>query len=156
MRLLCGTAVLAFIVGSTILAWRFGWERGSTEFDRWLYASVGAAGDIVKALMPLLAAWSFRDRQWGRGLACVAVFLMCSAWSFASSFGLTATQLANKLADQVVASQTYNDRKAEHDRLVQQLGWLPKVMPAGENAEAAARAAVEQVDASANAECIRR
>jgi hypothetical protein len=47
-------AVAAFIVVSPVVAARFGWCLGALEYDRLLYAALGAFADLLKAFVPLL------------------------------------------------------------------------------------------------------
>jgi hypothetical protein len=150
-----GTAVAAFIAVSTVMAFRFGWTLGSTAYDQWLYATVGASADAVKAFLPLLitAAWS--ASQYLRCLAATALFTVVTAFSLTSSFGLAALQRADKLSVHAAMATTYHDRRAELDRLIAERAKI-NARPVAENAETLAQEAISQADASARSECAKR
>jgi hypothetical protein len=149
-------AVLVCVLVSAVLAGRFGWTRGASDIDRSIYGSAAVALDLLKPCLPLLAVISWHAGKVPQAIVAWFAFLWLTGFSLLCASGLTATQLAEKLSLKSAASTAYEAHKAEFERLVLQRGWLPQVTPADEGAEAAARAAAEQVDASVKAECEKR
>ena len=67
LRVLLGLpAVLVCLLATASMAFRFGWNLGSEEIDKWIYASAGVAVDLIKALLPLLIVWAWiaTPRRW--------------------------------------------------------------------------------------------
>jgi hypothetical protein len=151
-----GLIAVGFTLVSTVMASRFGYSLGSTETDRWLYAAAGALADILKALLPLFIVAAWFVGQYVRSIAAAVLFVVFTGYSLASSFGLAAIQRAEKLGDHAAVASTYQDRRAELDRLLAQRAQLPAFRPVDAAAETAARTAVEREDASVKAECEKR
>jgi hypothetical protein len=150
-----GVAVAAFVGVSTVMAARFGWTLGATDYDQWLYAAAGGFADVLKAFLPLLITTAWLARQWMRSLAGAALFIAVTAYSLTSSFGLASIQRAEKLGDHAATATAYKDRRADLERLITARASInPK--PVAASAEALAQAAVEQAEVSVVAECARR
>jgi hypothetical protein len=151
-----GLIALGFVAVSTVMAGRFGYSLGSTETDRWLYAGAGGLADVLKALLPLFIVAAWFAGQYVRSLVGALLFVVFTGYSLASSFGLAALQRAEKMGEHAAVASTYQDRRAELDRLLAQRAALPPFRPLDAAAESAARIAVEREDASVKAECEKR
>src|SRR5262249_40020306 len=116
-RLLMAIAVLACIFASATFAFEFGWTRGATDVHRWTYAFAGVALDLLKSGLPLLAATAWHERRPARSFACWVVFVVLTSLSLWCAYGTTATQLAEKFANQAVAQSDLSTRRATLDRL---------------------------------------
>jgi hypothetical protein len=149
-------AVLGCVVASTTLAFRYGWTRSVNEFDQWTFAGAAAALDLVKTGLPIVAATTWAARECGKAVAAWLGFIFLTLLSLWCAFGMTATQLADKGTAQTVAKSTYDERKADLERLTKERAELPKFQPRTATAEAAAREAVERAEASVTAECRKR
>ena len=117
---------------SAVFAWRFGWTRGSTDVDRWIYGGGAVALDLLKATTPLLAVVAWHA---GKAPRAIAAWFALTAFSLMCASGLTATQLATKFANnQAAAGTDQTNRQATVDRLVAQRKAMPTVPPTSEEA----------------------
>jgi hypothetical protein len=116
-RGLMAIAVLASIGASATFAFEFGWTRGATEVYRWTYALAGVALDLLKSGLPILGATAWHDSKPARSFACWVVFAVLTGLSLWCAYGTTATQLAEKFADQAVAQSDLSTRQVTLDRL---------------------------------------
>ena len=118
-RALMGIAVLGCIAASATFAFEFGWTRGATEVHRWTYALAGVALDLLKAGLPIFGAMAWHESKPARSFACWLVFLVLTGLSLWCAYGTTATQLAEKFADQAVASTDQATKQGKLDRLLE-------------------------------------
>jgi hypothetical protein len=149
-RALMAVAVLACIAASATFAWEFGWTRGATEVHRWTYASAGVALDLLKSGLPILGAMAWHEHKPARSFACWVVFAVLTTLSLWCAYGTTATQLAEKFANQTVAQTTQERRQATLDRLRAQrdaLSFTETSEEAVKTAEATVATAAEQAAA---------
>jgi hypothetical protein len=151
-RFLMAVAVLGCIVASASLAAEFGWSRGASEVRRWTYALAGVALDLLKPGLPIFGAMEFHERKPARSVACWLVFAVLTTLSLWCAYGTTATQLAEKFANQAVASMAETSKQMVLDRLRKQRDALAFTETSAESvktaedavATAAARAADEK------------
>ncbi len=151
-RVLMGIAVLGCIAASATFAFEFGWTRGATNVHRWTYALAGVALDLIKAGLPILGAMAWHESK-PRSLACWVVFAVFTGLSLWCAYGTTATQLAEKFADQTVASTTQAPKQRKLDRLLED---KKKQLPYTVTSEEVVRLAKEKSDTATNqriAEC---
>ena len=149
-RLLMGVAVLGCIAASATFAFEFGWSRGATDVHRWTYALAGVALDLLKSGLPIFGAMAWNDRHWTRSGACWFAFVVLTGLSLWCAYGTTATQLAERLAHRIVASDAKADRTATRDRLRKlrdALVFAETSAEAVRTAEAAVKAVADQVKA---------
>jgi hypothetical protein len=149
-RVLMAVAVLACIAASATFAWEFGWTRGATDVHRWTYAFAGVALDLLKSGLPILGAVAWHERKPARSSACWLVFAVLTTLSLWCAYGTTATQLAEKFANQAVAQTTEERRQATLDRLRKQrdaLSFAETSEEAVKTAEATVATAAEQAAA---------
>ena len=142
-------AVLACVVASAVFAWRFGWTRGASEVDRWIYGGGAVALDLLKATAPLLAATAWHSGKAPRAVAAWFAFVWLTAFSLMCASGLTATQLAEKLSLKAVASAEQSSKQTTLDRLRKQRDKLEFTETSAETVKAAEDAvatATEQVN----------
>ena len=143
-------AVLACIAASATFAFEFGWTRGATEVHRRTYALAGVALDLLKAGLPIFGALAWHESRPARAFACWMVFIVLTGLSLWCAYGTTATQLAEKFANQAVASTDQTSKQTTLDRLRQQrdaLSFTETSAEAVKTAEAAVVAATEQAAA---------
>ena len=148
-----GIAVLGCIAASATFAFEFGWTRGATLVHRWTYALAGVALDLLKSGLPILGAAAWHDSKPWRSGACWFVFIVLTGLSLWCAYGTTATQLAEKFADQTVASTTQARRQRKLDRLLED---KRKQLPYTETSEEVVRLAKDKSDTATNqriAEC---
>jgi hypothetical protein len=134
------------------LAAEFGWSRGASEVRRWTYALAGVALDLLKPGLPIFGAMEFHERKPARSVACWLVFAVLTTLSLWCAYGTTATQLAEKFANQAVASMAETSKQMVLDRLRKQRDALAFTETSAESvktaedavATAAARAADEK------------
>ena len=146
-RLLMAVAVFGCIAASATLAFEFGWTRGATEVHRWTYALAGVALDLLKAGLPIFGALAWHESKPARAFACWMVFVVLTGLSLWCAYGTTATQLAEKFANQAVASTAQSSRETTLDRLRRQrdaLTFTETSAEAVKTAEAAVATATEQ------------
>jgi hypothetical protein len=129
-RTVCGGLItLGFIVISTVMAVRFGWQFGATETDRYVYATAGGLADLLKALLPLAIVGAWRTGEYPRCTTCAVVFAVFTAYSLGSSFGLAAIQQAEKVGEHTALATTYQDDRTEFERLRQERNTLGTQRP---------------------------
>src|SRR6185503_16500212 len=119
-RLLMAVAVLGCIAASATFAFEFGWTRGVSDVHRWTYALAGVALDLLKSGLPIFGALAWHDSKPARSIACWLVFAVLTCLSLWCAYGTTATQLAEKFADQAVASIGQTSKQTVLDRLRKQ------------------------------------
>jgi len=149
-RFVMGLVVIACIVASATFAFEFGWTRGATEVAHWTYAVAGVALDLFKSGLPILGATAWHDTKPARSFACWVVFIVLTGLSLWCAYGTTATQLAEKFANQAVAQSDLSTRQATLDRLRTQrdaLTFTETLEEAVRTAEATVTTATEQVAA---------
>src|SRR5215470_13198471 len=149
-RALMGIAVIACIGASATFAFEFGWTRGATLVANWTYAVAGVALDLFKSGLPILGATAWHDGKPARSFACWLVFTVLTGLSLWCAYGTTATQLAEKFANQAVAQSDLSTRQATLDRLRTQrdaLTFTETLEEAVRTAEATVTTATEQVAA---------
>jgi hypothetical protein len=146
-RLLMAIAVLGCIAASATFAFEFGWTRGATDVHRWTYALAGVALDFLKAGLPIFGALAWHEAKPARAFVCWMVFVVLTGLSLWCAYGTTATQLAEKFANQAVASTAQSSRETTLDRLRKQrdaLTFTETSADAVKTAEAAVATATEQ------------
>ncbi len=149
-RLLMALAVLGCIAASATFAFEFGWTRGATDVHRWTYALAGVALDLLKAGLPIFGALAWHESKPARSLTCWLVFTVLTGLSLWCAYGTTATQLAERFANQAVASVAQTSKQTTLDRLSKQRDALIFTETSAEavnTAEAAVAAATTQADA---------
>ena len=151
-RLLMAMAVLGCIAASATFAFEFGWTRGATDVHRWTYALAGVALDLLKAGLPIFGALAWHESKPARAFACWMVFGALTGLSLWCAYGTTATQLAEKFANQAVASTAQTSRQATLDRLVAQRKAMPAFVDTTEDAVSTARSAVATAERQVQAE----
>jgi hypothetical protein len=112
-----GFIALAFVAVSTVMACRFGWELGSNDIDRTVYATAGGLADVLKALLPLVAVGAWSARAYVRAALAGVVFIVFTGYSLTASFGLAAIQQAQKNGGHEVVVTSYKDLRKLVDDL---------------------------------------
>jgi RNA-binding protein YhbY len=143
-----GIIVLGCIAISLFFAYEFGsGKAASTEFAV-AYGLAGAGLDLLKAVLPIIAAAAYTRSRAGLAWAAFAFLTMMSLWC---AFGTTAGQLADKIANQGVAQIAAKEKTDKLARLRADraaLGTFPRATPesvkAAQDAVRAAADAKEQ------------
>lgn len=127
----CGVVASTFFLAvSGVMNWRFGYMLGHTELDAQLFAAMSASADALKALIPFFGYVAWRQRMYLPGLVCVSIWLVCTAYSFASGFGFGAANRAYTASKNQNTIAVQADLRADRNRLLEKLDRLPKHRPA--------------------------
>ena len=105
---------------------------------------------ICQSGLPIFGALAWHESRPARAFACWMVFIVLTGLSLWCAYGTTATQLAEKFANQAVASTAQTSRETTLDRLRKQrdaLTFTETSAEAVKTAEAAVAAATEQASA---------
>jgi hypothetical protein len=113
-------AVLLCIAASATFAFEFGWTRGTSEVYCWTYALAGVALELLKSGLPIFGAMAWHDAKPLRSFACWVVFLVLTCLSLWCAYGTTATQRAEKFANQAVATVVQTSKQTVLERLRKQ------------------------------------
>ena len=81
--------VLAVTALSMRMNFEFGHGLGTSEATAAIFGWLSAAFDGLKALLPLFAAWQWRDGHKARAAACAALFALVAAYGMASALGFS-------------------------------------------------------------------
>lgn len=108
---------LGLIAVSVSLNFRMGFRSADTELDGKIYGAGAAFGDCLKAIAPFMMSWGARHRDWLAAGSAVALFSICTAYSFVSALGFAAEHRANKAGSAQVALDGYGDMRAQKLRL---------------------------------------
>ena len=119
-----------FLAISALMNWRFGFTLGATEFDAYIYASLSATADGLKALIPFFGYVAWRQKMRLPAFACILVWLVCTAYSFTSGFGFSASNRANTTSDRQAQITAKTDLRDDRNLLLAKLKALPKHRPA--------------------------
>jgi hypothetical protein len=81
-----------------------------------LFSVLGAAAEIVKALLPLAIAAAWTARQRTRVLVGCLMFLACMGWSLLSSIGNYSLARSENVTSTTTVQASYGDLKDQRDR----------------------------------------
>lgn len=104
----------------------------TTGLERWLYAVLFGSLDILKTLLPLIAAAAFVAGARTKGVVALATFAVLTILSLTASIGLYATTKSETVGDAKAARARYADAVAARDTAEADLAALGTVRPAGE------------------------
>lgn len=156
LRVIFGIAVIGCVVASTTFAFEFGWTRGASEVHSWTYALAAVALDVLKSSLPILAAVAWAGREWARATAAWLVFGVLTCLSLWCAYGITATQLAERVTAQVVARDNEADKKDALERAQRARAEVGAFTVTTAAMVKAADDAVTAAAAQAKAECEKR
>ena len=105
-----------------------------------------------KSGLPIFGALAWHDCKPARAVTCWTVFVVLTGLSLWCAYGTTATQLAEKFANQTVANTAQASRQATLDRLVAQRKAMPAFVDTAEDAVTTARDAVATAERQVQAE----
>jgi hypothetical protein len=147
-KCILGIIVLGCICISAFFAYQFGFGKAAVESLGWAYGAAGAGLDLLKAALPIIAVTSHTRSR--RALAWIA-FTFLTFMSLWCSFGTTAGQLAERIANKAVALTASKEKTDKLDRLHHARDALgtftrstPETIKAAEDAVASAVKAVAQ------------
>ena len=104
----------------------------TTGQERWLYGVLFGVLDVLKTILPLIAAASFAAGVRARGIAALLVFGLLTGLSLTASIGLYATSKSEMVGDAKAAHTRYQDAVATREKGEADLAALGKVRPAGD------------------------
>lgn len=131
LTLLGGAAALSLAVISIGANSTFG-SLLTTGQERWLYAFLFGSLDVLKTLLPLIAAAAFVAGARTKGVVALATFAVLTILSLTASIGLYATTKSETVGDAKAARAKYTDAVAARDRAQADLAALGAVRPAGD------------------------
>ena len=85
--LIAAGLVLAVVALSMCMNFAFGYGLGTSEATGLIYGSLSVAFDGLKALLPLIGAWQWRDGRKLRAAAAAGLFALAAAYGLASAVG---------------------------------------------------------------------
>ena len=83
-------AALAFIAASGVMNAFFWAGQGHTQTEGYVLATVSVAGDLLKAVLPVLIGWAVISRRWGYVALAAPLFLVLLAAGFVAALGFVA------------------------------------------------------------------
>ena len=104
----------------------------TTGQERWLYGLLFGTLDVLKTVLPLIAAASFAAGVRAKGVAALLVFGLLTGLSLTASIGLYATTKSEMVGDAKAAHTRYQDAVATREKAEADLAALGKVRPAGD------------------------
>ena len=154
-KILGGLAVLFCVAASATFAFEFGWLRGSSSVHQWTYALAAVALDLLKPALPVMAAAALATvpRQWAKVGWCWTGFGLLTSLSLLCAFGMTATQLAEKVAEKFAITSQESNRASVLDELRRQRRSLPSYMPLSDGGVITAQKVADTAAAQRLAEC---
>jgi hypothetical protein len=107
----------------------------TTGQERWLYGLLFGSLDVLKTLLPLIAAGAFVAGVRPKGIAALLVFGILTVLSLTASIGLYATTKSEMVRDAKAAHARYEDAVAAREKAEADLAALGAVRPAGDIAD---------------------
>ncbi|HEY1245754.1 MAG TPA: hypothetical protein VGF29_13095 [Hyphomicrobiaceae bacterium] len=104
----------------------------TTGQERWLYGVLFGVLDVLKTLLPLIAAGAFTAGVRAKGIAALLVFGILTVLSLTASIGLYATTKSEMVGDARAAHTRYQDAVATREKAEAELAALGNVRPAGD------------------------
>jgi len=120
---------IGFVLISAAMNWRFGASFGRSTLDAFLYGCASALGDILKAVLPFLIAWSITARRPLGAMAGITVWLVCLVFSLTSAVGFASLNRADTAKIRALQASHLETLQIEQARLRKKLGWLPEHRP---------------------------
>lgn len=117
-------ASLCLIVVSALLNYRMGFRSADTDLDGYIYGGGAAAGDIVKAIAPFMAAYAIKHRDWLTTATATTAFVIFTAYSFTAALGFAAEHRNNKAAFTLNGMESRQDLRGEKGRAEERLNQL--------------------------------
>lgn len=108
---------LGLIAVSVALNFRMGLRSADTELDGKLYGAGAACGDCLKAIAPFMMSWGLRHGDVLSAAAAVALFGICTSFSFVSSLGFAAEHRSSKAGTAQAQVDGYGDVRKERKRI---------------------------------------
>lgn len=104
----------------------------TTGSERWLYAVLFGSLDILKTLLPLIAAAAFVAGVRTKAIAALSIFGVLTVLSLTASIGLYATSKNEMVGDAKAARARYANAVAARDKAQADVDALGQVRPAGD------------------------
>lgn len=118
-------AALLFIAISASINALFLSSFGRSPLETSLLVGVSIAGDVVKAVLPVVLVRSIMLRAWGQALLCSVMLAIVIAMSLASGLGFAAAMRSDALGARQSAAAALLAREAELVDVEQRLAILP-------------------------------
>ena len=107
--------VVAVTALSMRMNFEFGYGLGTSAATAQIFALLSVAFDGLKALLPLFAAWQWRDGRKLRAAAGVGLFLLVAAYGFASALGFASHNREGIAASQENLNASLKEHVADLD-----------------------------------------
>jgi hypothetical protein len=104
----------------------------TTGQERWLYGVLFGVLDVLKTVLPLIAAAAFAAGARAKGMTALLVFGILTVLSLTASVGLYATTKNEMVGDAKAAHARYQDAVATRQKAEADLAALGEVRPAGD------------------------
>ncbi|MEO1282850.1 MAG: hypothetical protein AAFV69_14060 [Pseudomonadota bacterium] len=118
------TASLGLLMISAAMNYRFGLTLGTTDFDASLYGLLSVCADMLKALLPFVIMLSWQTARWVMAVMALSLWLIFTAYSFASGLGFAALNRTTLTSERTVTAGQYaelneaiGNAKAQHKAL---------------------------------------
>ncbi len=115
-RSLATIAVFGVAVVHSAMNASFGYSLGSTDHERYLFATFGVCLDIVKVLALAFAAYSWDRGRKFKAVCCVLVWATTVAYSGAAALGFAALARDTVVASRSADVDDYKENAAEKRR----------------------------------------
>lgn len=115
---------LGLLAVSVALNFRMAYRSADSDLDGKLYGAGAAFGDCLKAVAPFMASWGARHGDVLAALSAVALFGICTGYSFTAALGFAAEHRATKEAAALGGMESYADLRSEKKRLEDRLTFL--------------------------------
>lgn len=120
-RTIATAAVLVAASVHSCMNARFGWNLGSHDFERYLFAAFGVAVDICKVFALAFAAHAWERRRKAKAVCCVVVWATAVVYSGVAALGFAALARDTVVASRSSSVDDYRHNTAEQKRLTAQM-----------------------------------
>lgn len=144
---------IACVVASCFYAFEFGLTRSPDPMLALGLGLTAAALDLLKTALPLLSS---HTSEWSQKAACWIGFVILTTLSLWCAYGMSATQLAEKITRKEVAEATKSDVDGKIARARAARDALPQFTPTTSSAVEVVQDAVTTAKKQREAECAKR
>lgn len=102
---------------------------GQSLIEAVVLGTASGAADILKCLLPLVIAHSWRENRVMATLCGIAIWALFAAFSFTSAIGFAADNRVSVMAERAAIIEKHNDTKAKRSSLQKRLAALPPHRP---------------------------
>jgi hypothetical protein len=117
-------ASLCLIAVSATLNYRMGYRAADNPQDGMVYGLGAGAGDILKALAPMMFLLALKKREWLAAFAAALVFAAGTLYSFTAALGFAAEHRAVRADEAVAAQEAHRAYATSRDQLLARIQLL--------------------------------